>query len=101
MASVVPQISVSQLPQPKRTANVPCLITLNYNEFSTPFGWDPRSGRNSKRSVHKLARGLSAICHADGLDWRYPRGLMNSAEIVVANIQRDGCNVIASLRNHW
>jgi hypothetical protein len=64
---------------------------LNYRELAPTIRgrFGGHSGRNGERGVHKLRNGPSTIRHTNGLRWRRAQGLMNPAEIVVGNVQRD------------
>jgi hypothetical protein len=50
-------------------------------------------GLRSKRSVDKLANGPSAIHNAQRLGWRRLDGFVNTAQIVMRDVQRDRCKV--------
>src|SRR5260370_41136230 len=60
---------------------------------------EPFSGWRNCADVplHELSNGPSAIGNAKGLRWRRAQGFMNSAEIVVRDVQRDRRNVIIKL----
>jgi hypothetical protein len=77
----------------------PFLSTLNYPELAPTIrrGLSRKRRGNSKRSVHKLRNGPSAIGDANGLRSRRAQSLMNAAKIVVRDVQRDRRNVIVEL----
>jgi hypothetical protein len=72
------------------------LSALNYGEeFAALWRtWDWRNGLRSQRSVDKLANGPSAINDAQRLRWRRLEGFMNTAQIVVGDVQRDRRNMV-------
>jgi hypothetical protein len=54
-------------------------------------------GLSCQRSVDKIADGPNAIGNAKRLRWRRLKSLMNAAEIVMGNVQRDRRNVVVQL----
>lgn len=77
----------------------PCLAALNYRELSTPIwrGLTRQGGGNGKRRVHKLRNGPRPFCNANGLSRRCPQRLMDTAKIIMRNVQRDRRNVVVQL----
>ena len=75
------------------------LATLNYRELAAPIrrGRYRCNGLRGQRSVDKLPDGPSAIDNAQRLRWRRLEGFVDTAEIVMRDIQRDRRNVVVDL----
>ena|SRR6476660_3085651 len=73
--------------------------SLNYPEAlaSIRRGRHRRNRLSCQCRVDKGADGPSPISNANGLRWRRLKGLMDAAEIVMGDAQRDRRNMIVNL----
>lgn len=72
------------------------LAALNYRELPAPIwrGLSGQCGGHRERRVNKLTNGPSLVGEPQRFRWCHAKDFMDTAQIVVRDLKRDGRNMV-------